>query len=218
MSLLIFSHERDRIRIITDTLCTDQKGRPFRYLSKCFIVPHLQMVIAGLGVEGLALKLLCRVQCEPHLHMDGLALRTPGLLREIYKYDASSTIYFFGYSCTKEYVRYRFQSTNGFELEEGEPCFGVKPETQHKEAIAEKISEQQLGEIVPFVEKMREEQAQRPLIEQIHIGGELNIVTLENQTVNCSVLHRFTDYEDLWMKMPHGTDPLLRACSLKPTP
>jgi hypothetical protein len=207
MSLLIFSHQKESISVITDTLATDIEGNPYLLVTKSYIIPHLDMVISNTGLAAIgqewAGRVFSRMLCR---NIDMLAEFAPSCLQEIHADitkqfncgDLESTIYHFGYSERHgQYVRYVFRSKSKYKTElNTEPGFGIKPIPEGAYDVPETQAK-----LIALAERVREEQRQRPLSEQIHIGGELNIVTMANKRIISSKLHAFSDLEDQWRAM-----------------
>ncbi len=53
MSSLIFYTDETQVLVGTDTLATHPDGRPLKFATKAFIVPHLKLIMAGTGTGGL---------------------------------------------------------------------------------------------------------------------------------------------------------------------
>ena len=52
MSSLIFYMDETQAAVATDTLATHPGGRPLKFVTKAFILPHLKLIMAGVGTGG----------------------------------------------------------------------------------------------------------------------------------------------------------------------
>ena len=123
--------------VVTDTLATTTAGEPFLYVSKCYVVPHLDMVIAGTGYGQLGARWSCMVQenllCRDIEMLDqhapeAIAGLWARLQAESGPIGGTSTIYHFGRAeSSGEYVGYAYRSADGFVSDPRPHGFGVKP-------------------------------------------------------------------------------------------
>jgi hypothetical protein len=207
MSLLMVHHEPEGVIIVTDTLATTVQGESHLLVTKCGIVPHLNLVIAGTGIAhlsavwwGLVMEaVLCR-------DVDMLNLHAPDALRaEWSKIEAhlpdgteTATIYHFGLSEERNiYVGYAYRSKNDFESEELEPAFRVKPEPRNG---LDDVPESLEG-MVALALQIKQEQDERTASDRIYIGGELVLTVLQNGAINATKLYRWPDFEETWQTM-----------------
>ncbi len=129
MSSLIFHTEETQVLIATDTLATSPDGRPFKFTTKAFPVPHLKMLIAGTGAGGFLDRWLVQINDRMLVRdIDHLDLHTPRNLAEIwsrYKEEfpsfpdgCTTTVYHFGFSQATEVIHaYAYRSERGFTSE-----------------------------------------------------------------------------------------------------
>ena len=61
MSSLIFGTDENQAIVATDTLAVLPDGKPFKYTTKTFILPHLKLIISGTGSAGFLSKWLVRI-------------------------------------------------------------------------------------------------------------------------------------------------------------
>ncbi len=52
MSSLIVYTDQTQVLVVTDTLATHPDGRPVKFTTKAFIVPHLNLIMASTGIMG----------------------------------------------------------------------------------------------------------------------------------------------------------------------
>jgi len=50
MSSLIVATDETQVLVVTDTLATHPDGRPLKFTTKAFVVPHLNLIIAATGI------------------------------------------------------------------------------------------------------------------------------------------------------------------------
>lgn len=208
MSLLTFVHEEKSAMILTDTLATTPKGETLMFLSKAWAIPHMNMAIANTGVGTLGDRwnaylhssLLAKdVEMVNEFAPQQLRLIWSELLAEHDIVEApTATMYHFGFSeDSDQLVRYVYRSTESFEPERHEePGFAIKPGLE-----GEFDPPKDVEEWVILAERVRAEQDARPASERIYIGGELYLLILENWQSRTVRVHRFQDYEQVWLDM-----------------
>lgn len=207
MSLFMVHHTPEGVAIITDTLATTVEGESHLLVTKCGIVPHLNLVIAGTGIAQLSASWWGRVMeailCRD---IDMLDLHTPDALRSAWgemkpnlpTAKGTATIYHFGLSEEREiYVGFAYRSTNDFTSEELQPGFRVKPEP----STPLNDAPDSLDEMVSLALEIKQEQDSRPPAERICIGGELVLTALQGGAINAAKLHRWPDFESMWQAM-----------------
>jgi hypothetical protein len=210
MSLLMFSLAPESVTLLTDTLATTPAGDPHLLVTKCGIVPHLDLVVAGTGIAQLTEhwramvygQMLCR-------DIDMLDAHCPGALRRLWANleaehpdpiarGATATVYHLGLSeARSEYVGYVYRSTHGFASEPMAPGFRVKP--QPAEALAETPTA--VHEMIELAHRLRTEQNAQPASERVHIGGELSLTVLADRSIIAVKVHRYDDFETIWQQM-----------------
>jgi hypothetical protein len=215
MSLLMFTLAPEGALVMTDTLATTPAGDPHLLVTKCGIVPHLNLVMAGTGVAQLTERwrntvyshMLCR-------DIDMLNVHAPAALRDIWMnakdefpdavIDPSATVYHLGFSePRREYVGYAYRSTNGFTPEEMGPGFRVKPQPQTP--LTEPPAE--IDEWINLAQRLREEQSAFPKETRVHIGGDLVFIVLQQGAILVRKVHRFEDFEPMWLEMNVALSP-----------
>jgi hypothetical protein len=111
MSLLMFATDPSQVAIVTDTLATHPTAEPLLLLSKCSIVPHLEMAVAYTGVAQVGQRWAHQLQTAVLArNIDLLDQHVPGALRQVTaevvagfgELPGTSTVYHFGYSEEKE--------------------------------------------------------------------------------------------------------------------
>lgn len=202
MSSLIFFTDPDQAVVATDTLACDTDGRPGMLVDKAFIVRHLRMIIAGTGAAGFAERWCLRVNTRMVVRdIDVLAEMATPHLRELWDeyrdshdvpHDQTTTVYQFGFAEDDQMRAYAFRSTNGFEAEALPHALGVKPPCDTGDPS------------VPFpdrfrviMDEQRRTQAEVPLAERVHIGGEVHVIHLTRDGFTTFVHSQFEEYEEV---------------------
>src|SRR5437879_2931383 len=108
MSSLIFYTDETQVVVATDTLAAHPDGRPFKFASKAFVVPHLQLIMAGVGTHGFLGRWFVFMNDSMIVRgIDNLNYHAPRALRMLsqrYKQelsipdDITTTVYHFGFS------------------------------------------------------------------------------------------------------------------------
>ena len=99
-------------------------------------------------------------------------------------------MYHFGFSeDTGEIATFAYRSTNDFASERLQHGTGVKPECS--------VPDGKLYEHLPsMMQEQRAIQAEKPLPERVHIGGEAMAIHLTAETCKYSRLFAFPDFQD----------------------
>jgi len=206
MSLLMFATDPSQVLVVTDTLATHPSGEPFLLVSKCSIVPHLEMAVAYTGVAQVGQRWAHQLQTAVLArNIDLLDRHVPGALRkltselteEFGELPGSSTVYHFGYSEEKEaYVGIAYRSEQNFESDPITSGFGVKPVPTGSFSPPG-----DLDGWIALGRRIRDEQDARPKEERIYIGGEFWITALANRTIQTSRIFRLENFEEQWLQM-----------------
>jgi hypothetical protein len=206
----MFSLTPDSVTLLTDTLATTNEGEPLSLVTKCGLMPHLDLVIAVTGTAQLGDRwrscvlsdMLCR-------DIDMLDLHAPNALQRIWAEvrsefedampaDATSTVYHLGLSEDRgTYGGYVYRSTSGFQSEVLEPGFRVRPRPD--DALRDPPGT--IDEMVSLAHRLREEQEAVPIGTRIHIGGDLVLCVMHERSVVFAKVDRFSDFEDTWQRM-----------------
>lgn len=199
MSSLIFYTEQDAAYIASDTLAVDESYTPFAFTTKAIIVPHLRLVIAGTGLMGFSSRWF--VWVNDHIKapgIEGLKNVAQVNLRRLFAdyaeevafpHELTTTIYHFGISeITGHICSFAFRSERDFEPEQLSYGLFAKPE-----CVVPQGYELPFG-IVPMMESQRNIQAQKPMADRMHIGGEIQVVQITHGSFVSYRLHRFDDF------------------------
>ncbi|WP_156109969.1 hypothetical protein [Cryobacterium sp. MLB-32] len=195
--------------VVTDTLATTTDGTALMFQSKAWALPHLNMAIAATGVANLGSAwnefLLSSAVVQDMRMIDRFA---PEELRLLWQQvldngpkdtNITATIYHFGFeNGSDRAVRYVYRSASDFRSERIEDSgFGVKPAPRNFTIVEPESSD----EIVELALRIRGEQDELPPAKRITIGGELQMMFIQNRLTQTMRIHRFSDYENAWQKM-----------------
>lgn len=205
MSLLMFVQEDDRVAVVTDTLATTQDGEPHMFVSKCWPIPHMGVLVAATGsgplldqwVEYLRTRMIARDVVNLDLHApEGLREVWAEIEAEHGEACGTGTIYHFGVDPeTGQMLRFTYRSGSDFESERAdEPGFGCRPPLESAD-IAD------FADLVQIAEAIRSEQESLPPDEAVWIGGDLVLTTLGPDGFTIRRMHRFPDWDSAWNGM-----------------
>jgi hypothetical protein len=201
MSSLIVFTDKDQVLVATDTLATHPDGRPHKFTTKAFAIPHLHLIIASTGVLGILGRWFVLINERIITRgIDNLDLHAPSILLSFWKEykeefsiseDVTTSVYHFGLSeCTGLIHSYRYRSSQDFKSEKLEP-YGLlaKPECR----IPENFSVPQ--SIIDMMDEQRANQAAKPKEKRVYIGGEMQMHYLSAaEGFKIFTAHRFDDY------------------------
>jgi hypothetical protein len=204
MSSLIFHSDPTQAFVATDTLAVSPDGKPLRFTTKAFIVPHLKLIIAGTGAGGFLGRWFVRINDDMRVKgIDHLDYHTSRILVanwqrfkqefSITDTNRTTTVYHFGFSESTGLIRsFAYRSANDFRSEEIEYGLGRKPE-------CEAHTDYQLPrDIRGMMDEQRAIQAARPKEERLYIGGEIEVHHLLKKDSQIAfeayTLDRFEDY------------------------
>ncbi len=200
MSSLIFVTEKEQVLTATDTLATSSDGKPLKFTTKAFLLPHLQMIMCGTGMGGFLGKWFIEVNDRMVVRdIDNLDYHTPQMLRSFWQSFAkeyslsegqTTTVYHFGFSEEDGSIHsYAYRSTNDFASESLPYGIGIKPECNSVENL-----EFPSG-IKRLMDEQRAIQLSRPENERVHIGGKIQILHLAKNGFVVYTLDQFDDFE-----------------------
>ncbi len=203
MTALIYIFQENQVCIAMDTLSlSSDDGKPLYFTSKISPLPHLNGLICGTGVMNFIVNWVALVHTNIVAEdIEHLSIYTPDSLRKLWQEfrfneGQQSTIYYFGYSKTdRRYKGFAFRSTSGFEREELQYSFGIKPpvpNTEIKEIPAD---------IIRIMCYQKEQDDRLPLGQRLGIGGEIQFAILTPSQIIILTLYRFDDYESCYRQM-----------------
>jgi hypothetical protein len=202
------------VLVATDTLAVYPDGRPYKFVSKAFIVPRLRLVMAGVGVAGFLAKWFIRIYEDAIVRgIDALDVHTTKVLRELWKAQQSelsvpenctTTVYHLGFSETTGLIhQYAYRSANDFKSELLQP-YGLrwKPECQvDSHYVLPK-------DFAKIMEEQRRVEATKPHTERVYIGGEIEVRHLTKEGFQVYTCHRFPDYDEVEAAIYRGFESL----------
>ena len=198
MSALIFHTDETQAFVATDTLATSPDGRPFKFTTKAFIVPHLKLIIAGTGAGGFLGRWFVSINDAVVVKgIEHLDYHAPSILASLWLEhkqqfsvpNITCTIYHFGFSEITGLIQpFAYRSTSNFHSERLPYGIGVKPECP----VPENCSFP--GDIRKMMDAQRLLQSSKPKQERIYIGGEIEIHHLLKNGFQAYTLDRFEDY------------------------
>ena len=213
MSALVYMLAKDKICIATDTLSVypDNK-KPFKFVTKAFLLPHLKAIICGTGCLNLISEWFIFVQnqvvAQDLYYLDKIS---PENLQKLYKKIehhwgavCSSTIYHFGYIEREEkFVGFAYRSEHDFKSEQLIYSLGVKPRYKEVVDIAiDEIKNKGLPDtFVEIIKKLKSIDDKLPVSERSGIGGEVHFFMLTQKEMFCCVCYRFEDYDQVFETM-----------------
>ncbi len=204
--------------VLTDTLVTDATGTPNQFTTKCRLIPHMNMAMAGTGSGNLLNAWASRlVDGMMAVDVDMVASHAQVPLTELWKEiceehgldvtstedgaGSTATIYHFGQDSKGAFVWYVFRSTSAFKPERWDQGgFAVKPHpAEPLDALTG--TPETVDAMVELAIQIRSEQDQQSRVERISIGGELWLTSLQPNSFGQARVHRFDDWLDHWNEM-----------------
>lgn len=201
MTAFNFLLEEKRVCIAMDTLMLRaNKKTPFKYISKIFMIPHLNGVICGTGSADFVLKWYLFVQrsiiAKDIEHLDLYASEALQKLAKNSPCGFSVTIYHFGWSeINNKFIGLVYRSTNNFVSEFMHYGLGIKP----------RINIDSFNELpedfvkIIKIQKMQDEALQ--IEDRLGIGGDIHFLVMTEGGFTLSKCHRFDDYEKIYNQM-----------------
>jgi hypothetical protein len=193
-----------------DTLVvTHDDKTPLYYQTKFTVLPHLNLVIAGTGFASLINDWFHFVNGRMVVRdIDHLKVLAPGLLRDAAPRCqgadiTTTTLYHFGYSTLeKRYVGYAYRSAENWEPDRLQDALGFKPVIDVQPTANIQISQF----LIDIVCEQRRKDLLLPVSERVGIGGDIQVVVMENGIVTISTVHRFESYESDYKLMTKKID------------
>ncbi|MHA1336483.1 MAG: hypothetical protein ACTSPW_12155 [Promethearchaeota archaeon] len=211
MTALIYIYKNDMVCLAMDSLSVDEDKRPLKYVTKFFLLPHLQSIICGTGSLDLVMKWFEFVQNSIVVkNVVDLNNYVQSYLKKLsdklnLPINQSSTIYHFGVDkINDEIVGYAYRSENSFKSEKLIYSFGIKP---NYEDIAQKAIDliTQKGiipGIIAIITQLKEMDEKLELEQQVGIGGEIHFIILDKSgKYTVETIHQFSDYEYTFFEM-----------------
>ncbi|HEX5054190.1 MAG TPA: hypothetical protein VFZ65_20595 [Planctomycetota bacterium] len=202
MTAAIFFIAPDQVIVATDTLAVaGDTGSPLMFTTKFYPLPHLGGAMFATGLGDLAARWFGKLQrfvATDIQHLDQYV--TPSLQeadREL-KHDAAltTTVYHVGFSRTEgRYVAFAYRSTNDFKSERLPYGIATKPPVTDAEVS------QYPDDFIRVMTQQKQADDELPSDQRVHIGGEIQILTLQGQQMFIQTVHRFDDYDEHFATM-----------------
>lgn len=200
---------RKGIIIISDSIASLPDGRPIRYVSKVFPLPHIHSVICGTGCLGPIIDWYAFIL--KHLtvrDIGGLNKVAPRHLRDIYagygsKRSATAIIQFGFIPEDGCYYGCAFRSDDGFSREELPPGIGLNPEHETATAFFRKIESglDPLPLLIDICKQQKIRDDTLPPEKRLGIGGSLFSYTMVKKMCKMREIHVFNDKDDRFKEM-----------------
>jgi len=210
MTALVYIVQPDKIYLAMDTLVVTHDDKiPLYYQTKFTVLPHLNLVIAGTGFASLINDWFHYVNGSMVVRdIDHLKDLAPGLLRDATPRCqgadiTTTTLYHFGYSkLEKRYVGYAYRSAKNWEPDRLQDALGLKPVIDVQPTRNIQIPQF----LINIVCEQRRKDLSLPVSERVGIGGDIQVVVMENGIVTISTVHRFESYESDYELMTKKID------------
>lgn len=206
MTALVFSLQEKQVIVAMDTLSAYEKNGveiPFLFTSKMYPVLHLNGLICGTGVGNLIADWFIRTKdfvVGDLIHLNQFA---QPILSEISgKFESKhgdypSTVYHFCWNkYENRYRGYAFRSTSDFQIEELSYGTATKP------GVPDAIIEDYPESFIKIMIRQREIERQKPITEQVFIGGEIQLAVMEQGAgIALYTVYKFDDYTTQYQTM-----------------
>jgi hypothetical protein len=194
LSALIFFTNESEVLVATDTLATSTDGKPFKFTTKAFIVPHLKLLIAGTGIGGFLGRWFVHINDWMIVRgIDELDCHTPQILTAMWQAEehaSTTTIYHFGFSEKTGLIQsFAYKSTNDFRSDRLSYGLNVNPECPMPANCCLP------RDIRKMMDDQRTMQDSLPKEERrLYIGGEIEVHRLSKDGFHAYTLDQFDDY------------------------
>lgn len=202
MTAAIFNLAPQQVILAMDTLAvTADTKAPFFFTTKFYPLPHLQGVMFATGAGDFADRWFLSLQrflAKDIEHLDEYVTSSlQALWRELgLSFEQSSTVYQIGYSEAEErYVGFVYRSTNLFKSERLGYGLFTKP------GIQGATLQECPNDLIRLMELQRAADEALPTHEKVGIGGEIQMLVLQDRAMRIDTVHRFSDYEKLYQQM-----------------
>jgi hypothetical protein len=206
MTSLLYYYEPQVVFIAMDTLAVSADTmKPYLYISKFYVLPHLAGIMCGTGSGPFALEWFTKINGSmiaidiPHLdEFTTDQLRILATKHHINQ-DLTVTIYQFGYSEVEQCFKgYAYRSTNNF-TSESLPynAIGIKPGVPFDFSGNLRVPD----DFVKLMKDQRRAEESKPIHQRVYIGGEMHVVHMTPSGTTISLGHRFPDYDSMYFQM-----------------
>ncbi len=207
MTALIYRLKNDIVWLAMDSLSVDEDNRPIKYVSKFFLLPHLQCIICGTGNLNLVVKwfefiqnsLVFKNVVDLNTHVQVQLKKISDELNN--PINQSSTIYHFGVDKkNNKIVGFAYRSKNSYKSEKLIQSLGIKPRFEGGAQII--VQKGIISGIVDIITRLKEMDENLELEQQVGIGGEIHLVVLDKSgKYSVETIHQFSDHEQKFSEM-----------------
>lgn len=198
MSALIYVLTSDIVRLATDTLMVDAVTRqPRDFRSKSCVLPASSVIVGGTGLASLIEAWFAHLRGLPPMDIHQLNLITPDNLSSATAASGGlngieSTLYHFGHSLQADgYIGFAYRSTHDFRSEAiPNDSLGIKPPItiDAADVLADTF-------LVEAMQRLQTRDRALPILKQIGIGGEVEVVDMRDGGIQQRTLNRFLNYD-----------------------
>lgn len=204
-SFICFSTDEFAV-VATDTLGVDAEGNPFILTNKATYLPTIKTIICGTGMGGFHSRWAEFVNSRMILlDVDNLDYHAPSTLKDMWEEykkeynvgdECTVTIYHVGISQSSGRIkRFAYRSSECFRSEEITHGWFYKPECSVPDG------EDILGIIKAMMFEQRAIQDAMPSAERVYIGGQVNVIILEKDSVRLMTIADFPDFSSVINKL-----------------
>ncbi|NTW53814.1 MAG: hypothetical protein HGB15_03415 [Chlorobaculum sp.] len=202
MTAVIFNISPEQVIIATDTLAmTGDTRTPYFFTTKFYPLPHLNGVMFATGIGDLATKWfvsLERFLARDIHHLDQYVTSSLQKLGHEFMLseNRTTTVYHVEFSeMESQYVGFAYRSTNSFKSER--LAYGLRT----KPGIPKADIKSYPDDFILLMEQQRAEDNRLPFGERAFIGGEIQMLIMQEKNMIIRTVHRFSDYETLYNQM-----------------
>ncbi|MCK4329068.1 hypothetical protein KAX02_04430 [candidate division WOR-3 bacterium] len=205
MSILNYMLDPSSVAIITDTLASTSNGKPFKYITKLFLLPHIKTIVVGTGCIDLLINWYVKIQKDVIVkNIKSLDEITTNCLNDLYKnIEIDSSVYHFGYdNDIDKYIGFAYRSKNLFKSENLIYGVGVKPGNGVEELIKNiKNTKDPFEELLNITKKQKEIDDNKNHKDRAGIGGSIILCIMDKLKYYIDELFVFDDFQDNYIKM-----------------
>lgn len=221
MTALNFMLHEEGAIIAMDTLSLLARNKKsFKFVSKMFLLPHMQCVICGTGNMVAIIDWFAFVQknilSNGIYQLNELSKEVMPQFMKEHNEDNSCTIYQFGlHELDNKFHGFAYRSTNNFQSEEIQHGFGIKPPDAFKDEndVIDFDTISSLStrpeEVLAAVMRIQKDYDDKLDIDRrLGIGGKIEILYLSRDSMVMRNYDVFDDYDETYGQMLEGLSQL----------
>lgn len=213
MTALNFILSNECVLISMDTLVVGgMEKRPLTYSSKIFLLPHINCTMCGVGNFDLLYDWFYFVQreiaCDDIISLNRLTTKHLPEKDSKYPISAYGAIYHFGYDkLERRFKGYTYKKETGFRSEQLDYGVGFRPyPDNHKiEKLMDEYKDNPIELLKQAMILQKEENDKMPVGKKIHIGGNIQLLIMQESEMSLSNIYKFDDcdsvYDEMRMRM-----------------